>query len=296
MFLGGSSDTKPSLSRGSGPACRSSSSPRRSTGSRDCVHVPPEQGLRQGDLLSCILLILTIEPFIQTLIYNAELRGLQIRLSTTKVVLYADDTTIVVCSMRKIQVVVDVLEGYSMVFGTKVNWNKSKLMLIGGLTTLQADELPVLIDVWQKGDAYTLLQIGYYGCKQQCQHPIEAEARQRPPERYLPSLHQLLLGGVVGAAAGPWEQEVLGVCFWYYLGVFERGGSLWNRSVGAWTSAAWKRIAKGCYSPIEQVEGASGGPGSQRPKIPGAPFESYVFKTAVGAFCGGRPATVDGGA
>ncbi|TAQ83163.1 hypothetical protein B7494_g8512 [Chlorociboria aeruginascens] len=116
-------------------------------------------GVRQGDPLSCILFILTIEPFIQLLIHNAELRGLQTRLGTTKVVLYADDTTIVVRSMREIQVVVDVLEVYSLASGAKVNWPKSKLMLLGGFSTLQTDDLPVPVDVLRKGDAYTHLGI-----------------------------------------------------------------------------------------------------------------------------------------
>lgn len=99
-------------------------------------------GVRQGDSLSCLLFIIVIEPLARSTLRSRILRGLEMptggRVTLT---LYADDIALFFRSVQELVEVMRILVLWAEASGMRINWNKSLIMLLGGLRVARA-QLP----------------------------------------------------------------------------------------------------------------------------------------------------------
>jgi len=94
---------------------------------RDAV-IPINNGVKQGDCASPILFDLALEEFIKQL-RQSEVRGLRKALLDIKALAYADDT-LLLCELRSLPRLLDMLQQWSNVSGVHVNFHKSNALII----------------------------------------------------------------------------------------------------------------------------------------------------------------------
>ncbi len=114
------------------------------------------RGVRQGDVLSPILYILTLEPFLEKIRQDVSITGLHIpNKGTQKLLAFADDTNFFTNDVTSIKNIIDSFEQFGRASGSLINKNKTKCMAIGEEVD-QIDELAI-----DKVKAIKLLGIYY---------------------------------------------------------------------------------------------------------------------------------------
>ena len=97
-----------------------------------------EKSVRQGCPLSPYLYILTLEPLLECIRRNSDIKGLKIpNLTEKKILAYADDTAFTLRTENSIKHVTDSFLDYGQASGTKINLDKTKVMGIGQWTNKQ---------------------------------------------------------------------------------------------------------------------------------------------------------------
>ena len=90
------------------------------------------RGVRQGDVLSPILYILTIEPLLEKIRQDISITGLHIpNKGTQKLLAFADDTNFFVNDKNSIINITRTFEQFGKASGSLININKTKIMDIG---------------------------------------------------------------------------------------------------------------------------------------------------------------------
>ena len=84
-----------------------------------------ERGVRQGDSLSHLLYIISLEPFLRKV--NSTIQGIMLNSITLKAKAYADDTTIGI-TLRDWPPLLNSINLYKKASNAKINFNKSKLL------------------------------------------------------------------------------------------------------------------------------------------------------------------------
>ena len=101
------------------------------------------RGVRQGDVLSPILYILTLEPFLEKIRQDVSITGLHIpNKGTQKLLAFADDTNFFTNDVTSIKNIIDSFEEFGRGSGSLINKNKTKCMAIGEGVD-QIDELAI---------------------------------------------------------------------------------------------------------------------------------------------------------
>ena len=91
-----------------------------------------KRGLRQGCPLSCLLFLLCIEPFGQTIRASSSIGGIQINGMEIKVSAYADDTALILDGTENsLRAALKTCEEFEGVSGLKLNKSKTNIMWIG---------------------------------------------------------------------------------------------------------------------------------------------------------------------
>src|SRR5947209_5152735 len=85
--------------------------------------------VRQGDPLSPLLYIISLEPFLRNL--NSLIKGISIHSATIKAKAYADDTTVAISSNDWPRVL-NSINCYEKASNAEINFNKSKVLLLNG--------------------------------------------------------------------------------------------------------------------------------------------------------------------
>ena len=101
------------------------------------------RGVRQGDVMSPILYILTLEPLLEKIRQDVSITGLHIpNKGTQKLLTFADDTNFFTKNKRSITKILDTFQEFGKASGSNININKTKLMDIGeGIA--QCDDIDV---------------------------------------------------------------------------------------------------------------------------------------------------------
>ena len=90
------------------------------------------RGVRQGDVLSPILYILTLEPFLEKIRQDVSITGLHIpNKGTQKLLAFADDTNFFTNDVTSIKNIINNFEEFGRASGSLINLNKTKYMAIG---------------------------------------------------------------------------------------------------------------------------------------------------------------------
>ena len=116
-------------------------------------------GVRQGDALSCLLFIVTMEALATTVNNCTALRGVNIpRGLPQKIELYADDTVLFFNTLGELRVILRLLRCFRFATGQTINWIKSFLLLLGGLKIDLPADFPA-VQILAPGEAYKHLGI-----------------------------------------------------------------------------------------------------------------------------------------
>ena len=90
------------------------------------------RGLRQGCPLSCLLFLLCIEPFSETVRASNSIAGIHINGVEVKMSAYADDTALIINGTEgSLIAALKICEDFEMVSGLKLNKSKTNIMWIG---------------------------------------------------------------------------------------------------------------------------------------------------------------------
>ena len=90
------------------------------------------RGVRQGDVMSPILYILTLEPLLEKIRQDVSITGLHIpNRGTQKLLAFADDTNFFTNDTRSIVNILDTFKNFGRASGSLININKTKCMDIG---------------------------------------------------------------------------------------------------------------------------------------------------------------------
>jgi hypothetical protein len=91
-----------------------------------------QRGCRQGDPLSCYIFILCAEILSQKIRSNNNIKGIKMNLVEHKLSQFADDTSIILDgSASSLNETLDTLSTFTFISGLKVNFDKTKVVLIG---------------------------------------------------------------------------------------------------------------------------------------------------------------------
>ena len=92
-----------------------------------------QRGLRQGCPLSCLLFLICIEPFGQTIRASSSIVGIKVNGLEIKMSAYADDTALILDgSENSLRAALKICEDFEGVSGLKLNKSKTNVMWIGG--------------------------------------------------------------------------------------------------------------------------------------------------------------------
>ena len=90
------------------------------------------RGVRQGDPLSMMLYVLSLEPLLESIRLDNNITGIKIPgQGTQKLLAFADDTNFFPSNTASIQHTIDHFKSFGRASGTKINTNKSKAMGLG---------------------------------------------------------------------------------------------------------------------------------------------------------------------
>ena len=89
------------------------------------------RGVRQGDPLSPLLFVLVVESMASAIRSDKGIKGITIHHEETKLVQFADDTTLMLSDISSIKNAIRLLEKFARVSGLKLNLGKSKAMWLG---------------------------------------------------------------------------------------------------------------------------------------------------------------------
>ena len=89
------------------------------------------RGVRQGDGLSPMLYVLTLEPLLNFIRSNIQITGMQTPHEELKVLAYADDTNFFPTNKTSFDLIIDSFQEFGEASGSSVNIQKSKAMAIG---------------------------------------------------------------------------------------------------------------------------------------------------------------------
>ena len=90
-----------------------------------------EKGVRQGDPLSPYLFILCIEILAHRIRMDDHIRGLHFGKKEVKLVLYADDMTLLLEDVESVRKLEGIFESFRQISGLKLNKEKTKLLFLG---------------------------------------------------------------------------------------------------------------------------------------------------------------------
>jgi len=96
--------------------------------SREGANIPINNGVKQGDCASPILFNLALEEFLKQL-RQSEVRGLRKAQLDIKALAYADDT-LLLCELRSLTRLLEILQQWSNASGVQVNYQKSNALII----------------------------------------------------------------------------------------------------------------------------------------------------------------------
>jgi len=115
------------------------------------------RGVRQGDVLSPILYILTLEPLLEKIRQDTSISGLHIpNKGIQKVLAFADDTNFFVKNTNSVGKIVCMFQQFGRASGSLINVNKTKIMGIGeGLTFGNDNTIEVVPEIKILGIYYT---------------------------------------------------------------------------------------------------------------------------------------------
>ena len=95
---------------------------------------PIERSVKQGDPISSLIFVLTLEPFLEKVRQNKDIKGIKIPGGENKkCIAYADDTNFILSNYSSINKVIEIFTLYSKASGAKINKQKTKAMAIGPL-------------------------------------------------------------------------------------------------------------------------------------------------------------------
>ena len=97
-----------------------------------------ERGVRQGDLLSPYLFVVTIETLAIAIRQNKDIKGISFGSEETKILQYADDTTAILADTSSATALFRLLDDFKIVSGLQINCFKTEAMWIGSSRNCKA--------------------------------------------------------------------------------------------------------------------------------------------------------------
>ena len=101
------------------------------------------RGVRQGDGLSPMMYVLTLEPLLNFIRSNTQITGMQTPHEELKVLAYADDTNFFPTNKPSFDLIIDSFQEFGEASGSSVNIQKSKAMVIGKGRTEFSSKHPI---------------------------------------------------------------------------------------------------------------------------------------------------------
>lgn len=105
-----------------------------------------KSGVRQGDPISCPLFVAVIEGLAQLIIKDSRIKGIRTGGRYIKVLMFADDTAIILRNQAEADAAMEILDTYSKALGAKVNTTKLYLIKIGEPPTVQLPGMKMVSD------------------------------------------------------------------------------------------------------------------------------------------------------
>ena len=97
-------------------------------------YFPVRNGVRQGDPLSSLLFIISVEILAIAIRENKHVKGITINGTETKIGVLADDTTLFLMDILSLRNALNIIMLFYFVSGLKVNIDKSEILQIGKIT------------------------------------------------------------------------------------------------------------------------------------------------------------------
>lgn len=108
-------------------------------------------GVRQRDLISCPLFIIAIQALARRIAACPDITGVNLATMVLKTLMYADDTAIILRNQEEATLVKRILDLFSQASGSRINWDKSYLLRVGGCPEIHLGEIktPTLEDPYE---------------------------------------------------------------------------------------------------------------------------------------------------
>ncbi|KAJ8029065.1 hypothetical protein HOLleu_28369 [Holothuria leucospilota] len=90
-----------------------------------------KRGVRQGCPISALLYVISAEPFREAIYKNANISGIKFLNFEARMFQHADDTTFMLANSESIVSVFETIKDYERASGSKCNYEKTELLLIG---------------------------------------------------------------------------------------------------------------------------------------------------------------------